>query len=283
MNAPVETTPGTVLARLTISKAQWEGLAPHTRRLLSATILWRDATRSVRLRWDDHGTSGASAWVIAGAPHHREVLEVLAAVGVEPTATPYARPLRRIPSYAIFTDPTGTGEKVAVETAGAPLLARNKRRRWKRWPGPSLGVSWPSDAREDLGAWVAPVVGRPLEVPTEPPRYVVERGTPTPNGRTKRGAQRWVVKWAVEDIDAQVDLAAARFLAADAADRSAGTTDRWRVRDLGTGVVRSLWWTTARGGLCRQDFDPARKGKVPVIVVRAAEKKTSKKTNKKGK
>lgn len=278
MNAPVESMPGTVLARITITAEERDRLASHTRSLLAAPILWLDKRRTVRLRWEDLGKFGLSTWVIVGAPHHQEVLDVLAAVGVKPMTTPFYATLRRNPSLGVYADRTGTGEKDVIEQSGDVLVVGPKRGRWKRWFGLKRGEPWPPGAREDLCAHVAPFVGRAFKAPVTHPRFVVERGSPRPNGVSKKGRQLWKYSWDREDAAIHADLSAARAEAGRNADVGA-TTERWRVRDLGTGAVRSLWWSGAKG-LCRRDFDPQRRGKVHVVVVRAAEKKTSKKNTK---
>lgn len=266
VKAPKAKASCTRLVCIHLSHEAWLTLNATARRSLRVPIAWREGKkgpRAVTLVWG-FGRE-AYAWLIEGSAPALEVAQVLKEVGIQAQSTPWNHLLRRVPAGALFTDPSGTGTKVDVETMGVPLLLRARRGGWKRYnaQGPSL---WPKGVQEAVAehvagteGWTAPAAA------TTPPRFAVEEGTATMKGSAC--AYKWQLRSAWGSyIEARDEAERAAV-----ADARVGRTTRWRVIDRGTGAKRALWQMRKVGKvqkLTRLDLVPglATSRPTPVVV-----------------
>lgn len=256
--------PRTRLACVRVKIEDWSTLNTTARHALRIPIGWRmgkTSTRPIMLDW--FVVREAFAWVVEGSDHANEVTEILKALGVAFRVTPWARALRRIPAGALFTDPTGKGIKAEVETAGVPLLLRNRRGRWKRYD--VAGALWPKGVQEKLAEHVVGTEGwtAPPHV-AAPPRWAVEEGTLRYVGTRPRGRE-----WHERTVWPTLHEARVEAERAAVADARLNRDIRWRIVDRGTGAKRGLWQrrkVLKEMRLTRLDLSPGLKTDRPTPV-----------------
>jgi len=174
------------------------------------------------------------------------------------------RALRRIPAGAVFTDPTGNGIKAEVETAGVPLLLRNRRGRWKRYD--VAGALWPKGVQEQLAEHVVGTEGWTAPAPVgAPPRWAVEEGTLRYVGARPKGRE-----WHQRTVWSSLHEARVEAERAAVADARLNRDIHWRIVDRGTGAKRGLWQrrkVLKEMRLTRLDLSPGLKTDRPTPVV----------------
>lgn len=265
--APSNAPRGTVLVKLTLNPGQWNGLNATARRALRVPLGWtkvKGVERPARLRWPDVGGSRV-AWVVDGSGPADELAAVLLAAGVGAAREALKHQLRRVPMGAIMTDPSGNGVRTEVELHGFPLLARDRRGRWRLYSINSA-ATWPQAAAPILGDHVAGTEGYTSPTPWASARYAVEEGTLVPATGRKLGTR---LVWQRRTTFVSLAEACGEMERAATADARVGRSARWRAVDVGTGAMRA---ETRRGkkGLKRVDYAPGPKserGTTTVVAV----------------
>ena len=260
---PTKAPTGTLLVRYTISAVGWLSLNATARRMLRVPLAWakrKGVEMPARLRWVDVAGQ-RRAWMIAGSAPAAELAAVLSAAGVEASTEAFKHQLRRIPMGAILTDPAGNGVRAEIETTGMPVLARDRKGRWRLYSIAS-GASWPEGAPPALGDHVAGVEGFTAPPPWAAARYAIEEGIEVATIGSKRSRTRWERRtmWSLlSEATAEMERAAV-------ADMRVNRTARWRAVDVGSGTVRA---ETKRGkkGLKRVDYAPGPKSERGTITV----------------
>lgn len=259
---PTKAPTGTLLVRYTINSPAWLSLNATARRSLRVPLAWakrKGVEMPARLRWVEVAGQ-RRAWVIAGSGPADELAAVLSAAGVEASTEAFKHQLRRIPMGAILTDPAGNGVRAEIETTGMPVLARDRKGRWRLYSIAS-GASWPEGAPPVLGDHVAGVEGFTAPPPWAAARYAVEEGIEVATLGSKRTRTRWERRtmWSLlSEATAEMERAAV-------ADTRVNRTARWRAVDVGTGATRA---ETKRGkkGPTRVDYAPGPKSLHGVVT-----------------
>lgn len=260
--APAAAPAGTLLVRYTLNSPAWLSLNATARCMLRVPLAWtkrKGVEMPARLRWADVAGQ-RRAWVIAGSGPADEVAAVLSAAGVEASTEAFKHQLRRIPMGAILTDPADNGARAEIETTGMPVLARDRKGRWRLYSIAS-GASWPEGAPPVLGDHVAGVEGFTAPPPRAAARYAIEEGIEVATLGSKRTRTRWERRtmWSL------LAEACAEMERAAVADMRVNRTARWRAVDIGTGATRAET-RRRKKGLRRVDYAPAPKGRGVTIT-----------------
>jgi len=260
--APAAAPAGTLLVRYTLNSPAWLSLNATARRMLRVPLAWtkrKGVEMPARLRWVEVAGQ-RRAWMIAGSGPADELGAVLSAAGVEASTEAFKHQLRRIPMGAILTDPAGNGARAEIETTGMPVLARDRKGRWRLYSIAS-GASWPEGAQPVLADHITGTEGFTAPPPRAAARYAIEEGISVAAPGSKRPRTHWERRtmWSL------LAEACAEMERAAVADMRVNRTARWRAVDVGTGAVRA---ETKRGkkGLRRVDYAPGPKSLHGVVT-----------------